>query len=66
MKQVYIQFAMRLMHWREKAAVFCGFTLLPSGMASNNMYGNGLILYIIDRLWKTGLFLKSQRKNMAV
>ncbi len=31
MKQVYIEFAMRVMHWREKAGVFCGFTLLPSG-----------------------------------
>ncbi len=30
MKQVYIEFAMRVMHWREKAGVFCGFTLLPS------------------------------------
>ncbi len=31
MKQVYIEFAMRVMHWREKADIFCGFTLLPSG-----------------------------------
>ncbi len=30
MKQVYIEFAMRVMHWREKAGAFCGFTLLPS------------------------------------
>ncbi len=30
MKQVYIEFAMRVMHWWEKAGVFCGFTLLPS------------------------------------
>ncbi len=28
MKQVNIEFAMRVMHWREKAGVFCGFTLL--------------------------------------
>ncbi len=31
MKQVYIEFAMCVMHWREKAGLFCGFTLLPSG-----------------------------------
>ncbi len=31
MKQVYIKFAMHVMHWREKAGVLCGFTLLPSG-----------------------------------
>ncbi len=30
MKQVYIEFAMLVMHWREKAGVFCGFTLLSS------------------------------------
>ncbi len=30
MKQVYIEFAMRVMHWWEKAGVFCGFTLLSS------------------------------------
>ncbi len=25
MKQVYIEFAMRVMHWRVKAGVFCGY-----------------------------------------
>ncbi len=31
MKQVYIEFAMLVMHWWEKAGVFSGYTLLPSG-----------------------------------
>ncbi len=35
MKQVKIKFAMHVMHWREKADVFCGFTLLPSGSLIN-------------------------------
>ncbi len=31
---------MRVMHWREKADVFCGFTLLPSGKCILSFYGD--------------------------
>ncbi len=30
------------------------------------LYGNGLILYIIDRLWKAGLLCENGRKYPAV
>ncbi len=33
---------MRVMHWREKADVFCGFTLLPSDIVMVQAY---------DSLW---------------
>ncbi len=47
MKQVYIDFAMRVMHWREKAGVFCGFTLLPS---ERKLYCKE-ILTILDQIF---------------
>ncbi len=43
MEQVYIKFAMRVMHWREKAGVFCGFTLLPSVTLKSS---HALLLYL--------------------
>ncbi len=49
MKQVYIKFAMRVMHWREKAGVLCGFTSLPSVY-----FGSAAHLLLIST-WYMGL-----------
>ncbi len=64
------EFAMRVMHWREKAGVFCGFTLLPSAgymICLGNGYGCRHTGVIITWYWKWHVFAAMiHHKRMSV
>ncbi len=51
---------MRVMHWREKADVFCGFTLLPSVYV---LIVNGPI--ILQKLLFQGKWLRAGKFNFC-